>query len=180
MEENIEFMSVNNIYNRVYVIRGQQVMLDYDLAEIYGYEVKRLNEQVKRNISRFPEDFMFQLTKEEIPDEFLKSQIATLNESGNNRGLHIKKLPYAFTEQGVYMLATVLRGDLAEQQSIFIMRAFREMRHYIKQNQQFVTGTEMRLVTTKVSEISVQVAGITDWKEKTRRGSIFIYREWTR
>ena len=117
--------------------------------------------------SRQKEDFMFQLTKEEIPDEFLKSQIATLNESGNNRGLHIKKLPYAFTEQGIYMLATVLRGDLAEQQSIFIMRAFREMRHYIKQNQQFVTGTEMRLVTAKVSEISVQVAGITDWKKKT-------------
>ena len=167
MEENIGLMSVNNIYNRVYVIRGQQVMLDYDLAEIYGYEVKRLNEQVKRNITRFPEDFMFQLEKDEIPDEFLKSQIATLNESGNNRGLHIKKLPYAFTEQGIYMLATVLRGDLAEQQSIFIMRAFREMRHYIKQNQQFVTENEMRLVTAKVSEISVQVAGITDWKEKT-------------
>ena len=67
------------------------------------------------------------------------------------------------------MLATVLRGELAEQQSIFIMRAFREMRHYIKQNQQFVTQAEMRLVTAKVSEISVQVAGITDWKRKTEQ-----------
>ena len=102
-------------------------MLDYDLAEIYGYEVKRLNEQVKRNIARFPEDFMFQLTTEE--DEFLKSQFATSSWGGK------RKLPYAFTEQGIYMLATVLRGELAEQQSIFIMRAFREMRHYIKQNQ---------------------------------------------
>lgn len=141
-------------------------MLDYDLAEIYGYEVKRLNEQVKRNVTRFPEDFMFQLTKDEIPEDFLKSQIATLNENGNKRGLHIKKLPYAFTEQGIYMLATVLRGEIAEQQSIFIMRAFREMRHYIKQNQQFVTQAEMRLVTAKVSEISVQVAGVVDWKNK--------------
>ncbi len=141
-------------------------MLDYDLAEIYGYEVKRLNEQVKRNITRFPEDFMFQLTKDEIPEDFLKSQIATLNENGNKRGLHIKKLPFVFTEQGIYMLATVLRGELAEQQSIFIMRAFREMRHYIKQNQQFVTQSEMRLVTAKVSEISVQVAGVVDWKNK--------------
>ena len=141
-------------------------MLDYDLAEVYGYEVKRLNEQVKRNITRFPEDFMFQLTKDEIPESFLKSQIATLNENGNRRGLHIKKLPFAFTEQGIYMLATVLRGELAEQQSIFIMRAFREMRHYIKQNQQFVTQSEMRLVTAKVSEISVQVAGVADWKKK--------------
>ena len=80
MAENTELMTVDNICNRVYVIRGQQVMLDYDLAEIYGYEVKRLNEQVKRNITRFPEDFMFQLTKDEIPEDFLKSQIATLNE----------------------------------------------------------------------------------------------------
>ena len=169
MAENTELMTVDNICNRVYVIRGQQVMLDYDLAEIYGYEVKRLNEQVKRNITRFPEDFMFQLTKDEIPENFLKSQIATLNENGNKRGLHIKKLPFVFTEQGIYMLATVLRGELAEQQSIFIMRAFREMRHYIKQNQQFVTQSEMRLVTAKVSEISVQVAGVVDWKNRAEQ-----------
>lgn len=166
MEENVELMTVDNIYNHVYIIRGQQVMLDYDLAEIYGYEVKRLNEQVKRNIARFPEDFMFQLLKEEIPNNFSKSQFATLNENGDKRGTNIKKLPYAFTEQGIYMLATVLRGELAEQQSIFIMRAFREMRHYIKQNQQFVTQSEMKLVTAKVSEISVQVAGMNDWKKK--------------
>ena len=100
MAESTELMTVDNICNRVYIIRGQQVMLDYDLADIYGYEVKRLNEQVKRNIARFPEDFMFQLTKGEIPEDFLKSQIATLNENGNKRGLHIKKLPYAFTEHG--------------------------------------------------------------------------------
>ena len=73
------------------MIRGQQVMLDKDLAEIYGYEVKRLNEQVKRNISRFPEDFMFQLNKEEIPGEFSKSQIAILNEKSNRQGFNIKK-----------------------------------------------------------------------------------------
>lgn len=176
MAEGAELMTVDNICNRVYVIRGQQVMLDYDLAEIYGYEVKRLNEQVKRNIARFPEDFMFQLTKDEIPESFLKSQIATLNENGNKRGLHIKKLPYAFTEQGIYMLATVLRGELAEQQSIFIMRAFREMRHYIKQNQQFVTQSEMKLVTAKVSEISVQVAGISDWKKKTENEIVSIQK----
>ena len=176
MEEQVELMSVDNIYNRVYVIRGQQVMLDCDLAEIYGYEVKRLNEQVKRNIARFPEDFMFQLTTEEIPDDRLKSQFVTLNEKGNKRGLHIKKLPYAFTEQGIYMLATVLRGELAEQQSIFIMRAFREMRHYIKQNQQFVTQSEMCLVTAKVSDISVQVTGIADWKKKTEKDIVNIQK----
>lgn len=166
MAEGTELMTMDNISNRVYVIRGQQVMLDYDLAEIYGYEVKRLNEQVKRNITRFLEDFMFQLTKDEI--DFVKSQIAT----SRNQNMYVgqdggrRKAPYAFTEQGIYMLATVLRGKLAEQQSIFIMRAFREMRHYIKQNQQFVTQSEMRLVTAKVSEISAQVAGVVDWKNK--------------
>ena len=167
MADNTELMTIDDICNRVYVIRGQQVMLDYDLAELYGYEVKALNQQVKRNIDRFPEDFMFQLKKEEVPKEFSKSQIVTLNEKGDKRGTNIKKMPYAFTEQGIYMLATVLKGQLAEQQSIFIMRAFREMRHYIKQNQQFVTPSELRLVTAKVSEISVQVAGIVDWKNKS-------------
>lgn len=167
MADNTELMTIDDICNRVYVIRGQQVMLDYDLAEFYGYEVKALNQQVKRNIDRFPEDFIFQLKKEEVPKDFSKSQIVTLNEKGDKRGTNIKKMPYAFTEQGIYMLATVLKGQLAEQQSIFIMRAFREMRHYIKQNQQFVTPSELRLVTAKVSEISVQVAGIVDWKNKS-------------
>ena len=162
-------ITVDNIYNRVYIIRGQQVMLDYDIAEIYGYEVKRLNEQVKNNIARFPEDFMFQLTKAEVPEEFLKSKISTLNEQGNKRGMHMKKLPFAFTEQGIYMLATVLRGELAEQQSIFIMRAFREMRHYIKQNLQFVTQSEMRFVTAKVSEMSAQMASMSDRQQKTEK-----------
>ena len=75
MGETTELVTIENIQNSVYVIRGQQVMLDYDLAEIYGYEVKRLNEQVKRNIARFPDDFMFQLTRDEI--DFVKSQFAT-------------------------------------------------------------------------------------------------------
>ena len=161
MAGSAELMTLDNICSRVYVIRGQQVMLDYDLAEIYGYEVKRLNEQVKRNIARFPEDFMFQLTTEE--DGFLKSQFATSRWGGN------RKLPYAFTEQGIYMLATVLRGELAEQQSIFIMRAFREMRHYIKQNQQFVTQAEMYLVNGRISEMSVQMANMADKQKKTEQ-----------
>lgn len=91
MAENTELMTVDNICNRVYVIRGQQVMLDYDLAEIYGYEVKALNQQVKRNIDRFPEDFMFQLKKEEVPKEFSKSQIVTLNEKGDKGALISRK-----------------------------------------------------------------------------------------
>ena len=118
MEPRTEVMTVQNIQDRVYVIRGQQVMLDYDLAEVYGYEVKNLNRQVKRNLERFPGDFMFQLNKEEY--ENLRCQNVTAIHSSMSRSM-----PYAFTEQGIYMLATVLRGELAEQQSIFIMRVFR-------------------------------------------------------
>ena len=169
MEEKTALMTVDNICNRVYVIRGQQVMLDYDLAEIYGYEVKNLNQQVKRNVVRFPEDFRFQLTRSEL--DSVKSQFVISRENNffEGQGGGRRTLPYAFTEQGIYMLATVLRGELAEQQSIFIMRAFREMRHYIKQNQQFVTQSEMRLVTAKVSEISVQMASVSDRQKKTEQ-----------
>ena len=105
----------------IYTIRGQQVMLDQDLAILYGYEVKRLNEQVKRNLARFPDDFMFQLTKDEI--NAVKSQIATSPNMGFYAGQDggRRKPPYAFTEQGIYMLTTVLKGEVAEQQSIFMM-----------------------------------------------------------
>ncbi len=119
-------IETKDIKSLIHVIRGQQVMIDSDLAVLYGYEVRALNQQVKRNISRFPEDFMFQLTKEEV--ENLKSQFVTSSWGGS------RKPPYAFTEQGIYMLATVLKGDVAEKQSIYIMRAFREMRHFIANN----------------------------------------------
>ncbi|MBR6404083.1 MAG: ORF6N domain-containing protein [Eubacterium sp.] len=122
------------IVNMIYTIRGKQVMLDSDLAILYGYEVKALNQQVKRNIGRFPDDFMFQLTKDEV--EVVKSQIATSPNNNFFAGQEggRRKPPYAFTEQGIYMLATVLKGEVAEQQSIFIMRAFREMRRFISNN----------------------------------------------
>ena len=154
MEETKELITTDAIRSKVYILRGQQVMLDQDLAEIYGYQVKNLNQQVKRNLTRFPEDFMFQLTKEEV--ELVKSQFVTSRNINYFEGQEggRRKLPYAFTEQGIYMLATVLRGELAEQQSIFIMRTFREMHHYISQNQQFVTRNEMELLTAKVGTIT--------------------------
>lgn len=123
-----------DLQSKLYIVRNVQVMLDYDLAEIYGYEVRALNQQVKRNINRFPKDFMFQLTKEDV--DTVKSQIVTSPKvnffAGQEGGT--RKLPNAFTEQGIYMLATVLRGELAERQSIYIMRAFREMKHFIQNN----------------------------------------------
>ena len=134
-------------------IRGQQVMIDRDLAELYGVETKRLNEQVKRNIERFPENFMFQLTREEIEEYSSKSQIATLKIdvnssvksqfatsrstdtlfSGQDGGT--RKLPYAFTEQGVAMLSGVLKSETAVKMSIQIMNAFVSMRHFLQKIQ---------------------------------------------
>ena len=117
----------SNIQDLIYVIRGQQVMLDRDLATLYGVETKVLNQAVKRNIERFPDDFRFQLNKEECS----KSQIVTLNEG---RGHNIKKLPYAFTEQGVAMLSGVLRSPTAVAVNVQIMRAFVKMRHFFASN----------------------------------------------
>lgn len=130
---------IEKIQYRIHEIRGQKVMLDFDLAALYGVETKRLNEQVKRNIERFPEDFMFQLTKGEWV--FLQSQIATTNSPENEdisflrsqiattKGMRMKRsLPYAFTENGVAMLSSVLRSPLAIQMNIGIMRVFTEIR----------------------------------------------------
>ena len=124
MEKQTEVMPFGetDIQARILTVRGVQVMLDRDLAELYGVDVKRLNEQVKRNAERFPSDFMFQLSKEAC----LRSQIATLNEA---RGKHLKYMPYAFTESGVAMLSGVLRSLTAVEVNIRIMRAFVTMRH---------------------------------------------------
>ena len=115
------------IESLIHVIRGQQVMLDSDLARLYGVETKRLKEQVRRNLNRFPLDFMFELTKEEC----LRSQIATLN---GGRGQHIKYMPFVFTENGVAMLSSVLKSETAIEVNIRIMRAFTSMRSFLTSN----------------------------------------------
>ena len=135
---------IQKIQSKIYKIRDQRVMLDSDLAAMYGVETRVLNQAVKRNIERFPEDFMFQLTKGEY--EILKSQIVTSNSTDNQeddiltsqivilksgRGQHKKFMPYAFTEQGVAMLSSVLRSPLAIQANIGIIRAFVEFRRMI-------------------------------------------------
>ena len=137
-----------NIESKILVIRGQQVMLDRDLAGLYGVETKVLNQAVKRNIERFPGQFCFQLNKDEA-EACSKSQFVTLNSMGNLRGLNIKKLPYAFTEQGVAMLSAVLRSKIAIQISIAIMNAFVKMRHYLLDNAGIITRlahTEIKLL----------------------------------
>lgn len=123
-----------DIQPMIKVIRGQQVMLDSDLSALYGVETRRLNEQVKRNKERFPDDFMFQLRKEELDN--LMSQNATSSWGGT------RKLPYAFTEQGIAMLSSVLKSQTAVEVNIRIMRAFIAMRRFIATNAQLFQRLE--------------------------------------
>ena len=152
----MENVTAQTIENKIFTIRGVQVMLDKDLAELYEVETKVLNQAWKRNIERFPEEFCFQLTKEEVESSrqiatsktenispklqivtstftngSSRSQIVTLN---NGRGSNIKYLPYAFTEQGVAMLASILKSETAVKVSIQIMNAFVQMRHFLAAN----------------------------------------------
>ena len=122
-------MLVKNIQNKIHEIRNQKVMLDFDLAILYEVETRALNQAVKRNLDRFPADFMFQLTKEEYNS--LRSQIVTL-ETG--KGQHSKYLPYAFTEQGVAMLSSVLKSKKAIQVNISIMRVFVAIKQMLLHN----------------------------------------------
>lgn len=121
-----ELMVQNEISGRIYTIRGKQVMLDRDLAELYQVGTKVLNQAVKRNIKRFPDDFMFQLSNEEYKN--LRSQNMTSSSKHGGR----RYMPLAFTEQGVYMLATVLKSDVAIEVNIAIMRTFTKLREFSK------------------------------------------------
>ena len=137
------------IQNKILIIRNQQVMLDRDLAEMYGVETKRLNEQVKRNIERFPERFCFQLNNIEF--ENWKSQFAT----SNSDKMGLRKKPYAFTEQGCAMLSAVLRSETAVQVSINIMDAFVQMRHFLRNNAEIFTelkSIKQQLIDTNIHQ----------------------------
>jgi hypothetical protein len=130
-------VSSNLIKRRIHLIRNQQVMLDTDLAELYQVPTKRLNEAVKRALDRFPEDFMFQLTKEEAQNlrfqfgtSSLRSQFATLEKG---RGKYSKYLPYAFTEYGVIMLSSILNSQRAIQMNITVVRAFIQLREMLEE-----------------------------------------------
>ena len=178
---------VEQIESLILTIRGKQVILDRDLARLYGVETFRLNEQVKRNIERFPEDFMFQLTKDE--NEFLRSQFVTLNGEDMSSQIAITSkdatnmssqiaitspqkrpksaLPYAFTENGIAMLSGVLRSPMAIATNIHIMRAFNAMRHFIGSHAQVFQRIEV-LERTQLSLVA--------FKEETNRNFEEVFR----
>ena len=171
MEENK--LSIQNeisneeIKNLIYTIRGKQVMLDSDLAMLYGCKngTKSLNLAVKRHINRFPERFMFQLTKEEYSSIYSRFQFETLNKNNQKQGLNIKYLPYVFTEQGVAMLSAILKTDVAEEISIKIMDAFVAMKNIINTSlieQKYINSlvlehdNEIRLLQESFNKLSTK------------------------
>ena len=155
------------IENLIYEIRGKQVMLDSDLAMLYGCKngTKSLNLAVKRHINRFPERFMFQLTKEEYSSIYSRFQFETLNKNNQKQGLNIKYLPYVFTEQGVAMLSAILKTDVAEEISIKIMDAFVAMKNIINTSlieQKYINSlvlehdNEIRLLQESFNKLSTK------------------------
>ena len=143
----LDIVQNEDIKNLIYTIRGKQVILDSDVARLYHYETKKINQAVKRNIERFPENFCFQLTEEEI--ENLRSQFVTASEIINTKFRNKKYLPYVFTEQGIAMLSGLLKNEIAVKVSINIMNAFAEMRKFLSINGQVferLTNVEYRLL----------------------------------
>ena len=166
---NLPFMQIiQSIQNRIYVLRGERVMLDRDLAVLYEIETKVLNQAVKRNIKRFPSDFMFQLTSEEfekiniqyVNEDSLRSQFVTLK---TGRGHHTKFLPYAFTEQGVAMLSGVVNSDKAITMNIAIMRAFVDVRRVLLSQSDL--HQKLNEIKDRIGEHDVQLNQIYDAME---------------
>jgi len=160
------------IVNKIYHIRGQKVMLDEDLAELYGVETKRLNEAIKRNSTRFPEDFMFQLTDNEVIS--LRSQFATSKKS--NYGGR-RYLPYVFTEHGTVMLASVLNSPVAVNTSILVVRTFVKLRQFLSENQALAqkiadlereTKNELKEHSEQIQMIFEAIQQLVDEKEIPR------------
>jgi len=155
MDKKDEIMLVNHesLAEKIYIIRGQKVMLDFELAEIYGYETKRFNEQVKNNIEKFDDDFRFQLTKEEW--ENLRSKISTSKSETGSGGR--RYLPYVFSEAGIYMLMTVLKGELAVKQSKALIRTFKQMKDYIVENQGLIGQREFLQLSMQITSNVVEM-----------------------
>ncbi|MFZ2890318.1 ORF6N domain-containing protein, partial [Sulfuricurvum sp.] len=168
-----DLTTADSISNKIYTIRGHQVMLDRDLAALYGVETRRLNEQVKRNIERFPYEFMFQMTKEELENWI--SQFAT----SNSETMGLRKMPFVFTEQGVSMLSAVLKSQTAIEMSIQIIKTFVNMKRFISNNanlfQKFET-LEKRQLTYEIktdAKIEQVLNALEERNQKPKQGIFY-------
>lgn len=155
-KEELLIVSEDTIKSKIYTIRGQKVMLDADLAEIYGYTTKAFNQQVKNNIEKFEADFRFQLSDEET-NNVSRSKNLTLNTT-IGRGQNIKYNPYAFTEQGIYMLMTVLKGELAIKQSKSLIRIFKRMKDFLTDNQYLIGNEELLRLSLQTAQNTTDIA----------------------
>ena len=185
--DKLQILNHTNLQHKIHTIREFQVMIDHDLAELYGVEIKALNQAVKRNETRFPSDFMFQLSKDEFEniksqfitsdlEDSLRSQNVTLE---NGRGKHRKYLPYAFTEQGVSMLSAILKSNIAVEISIQIIRAFVEMRKIISSNSLLFSkmeALEKRQITFEIktdTKIELVLNALEDKNQKPDEGIFY-------
>ena len=163
LDEMIVVPEVNEeiIESMIYIVRGQKVMLDFELAKIYGYETKRFNEQVKNNIEKFDDDFRFKLSKEEYL-EILRSKKSTAQTwtKGNKGGR--TTLPYVFTEQGIYMLMTVLKGELAIKQSKALIRMFKGMKDYLIENKDLLNYSNYLFIMKSINENNEKIKNISE------------------
>lgn len=156
VKSEMSLIDENLLKSRIYTIRGVKVMLDADLAEIYGYSTKAFNQQVKNNIEKFDRDFRFQLSRNEYR-EILGSKFLTLEQ-----GKYSKTCPYVFTEQGLYMLMTVLKGDLAIQQSMALIRLFKQMKDYIvAENQQLLGTAGIAQIAAQTAQNTHEIAAVS-------------------
>ena len=150
MEENSVLIDEISINGKIYTIRGFKVMLDFDLAEIYGYTTSAFNQQVNRNISKFEEDFRFKLSRSELEQLSISQKVTSIQTKGKKGGR--SKDIYAFTESGIYMLMTVLKGDLAVKQSKALIRTFRAMKDSIVENRSIAGQHELLQLSLQVNE----------------------------
>ena len=145
-EEIIPELNNEKIESMIYIIRGQKVMLDFELARIYGYTTKTFNQQVKNNIEKFPERYRFQLSEDEIDYVSRSKNLTTIMQTEGIKGGRVY-LPYAFTESGIYMLMTVLKGELATKQSIILIDTFKQMKDYIIESNNLLSSNELLKIT---------------------------------
>lgn len=159
-KKEIAIINEQSLQHRVYIVRGIPVMFDYDLAEIYGYTTKAFNQQVKNNIQKFPGEFRFQLSSSEV-EELTRSNILTAMQTAGVKGGRTSR-PYAFTEQGVYMLMTVLKGDLATKQSLALVRLFKGMKDYLIESQPLISQKGYAALIEQVEEHSADIREIKE------------------
>ena len=153
----VAIVDEKSLRDKIYIVRGVQVMLDFELAELYGYETKSFNQQVRRNVDKFPEDFRFQITREELDNLVRSQKVTSRNNVFKGQSGGSRYLPWCYTESGVYMLMTILKSDVAVAQSIALIRTFRAMKEYIIESQPLLSGDAYAYLLQQMNETNKEL-----------------------